>query len=84
MPHKVLDARLPAMVAHIIGFVLQNLPALLFVVALLVAAARVATGLSPSGSYRGYCCSPLASQGCGPGLFTSSFPLRLRNSLDGK
>jgi hypothetical protein len=31
---------LPAMVAHIIGFVLQNLPALLFVVALLVAAAR--------------------------------------------
>ena len=40
MPHKVLDARLPAMVAHIIGFVLQNLPALLFVVALLVAAAR--------------------------------------------
>jgi hypothetical protein len=28
------------MVAHIIGFVLQNLPALLFVVALLVAAAR--------------------------------------------
>jgi hypothetical protein len=39
MPHKVLDARLPDMVAHIIGFVLQNLPALLFVVALLVAAA---------------------------------------------
>ena len=36
MSHKVLDA----MVAHIIGFVLQNLPALLFVVALLVAAAR--------------------------------------------
>jgi hypothetical protein len=28
VPHKVLDARLPAMVAHIIGFVLQNLPAL--------------------------------------------------------
>jgi len=48
MPHKVLDARLPAMVAHIIGFVLQNLPALLFVVALLV---EVATGLSSSGSY---------------------------------
>jgi hypothetical protein len=40
MSHKVLDARLPATVAHIIGFVLQNLPALLFVVALLVAAAR--------------------------------------------
>jgi hypothetical protein len=29
MPHKVLDARLPAMVAHTIGFVLQNLPALI-------------------------------------------------------
>jgi hypothetical protein len=27
MSHKVLDARLPATVAHIIGFVLQNLPA---------------------------------------------------------
>jgi hypothetical protein len=27
MPHKVLDVRLPAMVAHLIGFVLQNLPA---------------------------------------------------------
>ena len=40
MPDKVLDARLPAMVAHIIRLVLQNLPALLFVVALLVAAAR--------------------------------------------
>ena len=37
---RFLDARLPVMVAHIIGFVLQNLPALLFVVALLVAAAR--------------------------------------------
>jgi hypothetical protein len=45
---------------------------------------EVATGLSPSGSCRGYCCFPLASQGCGPGLFTSSFPLRLRNSSDGK
>jgi hypothetical protein len=35
-----LDDRLPPMVAYVIGFVLQNLPALLFIVALLVAAAR--------------------------------------------
>src|SRR5271170_6866002 len=38
--YKLLHARLPPMVAHVIGFVLQNLPALLFIVALLVAAAR--------------------------------------------
>ena len=33
---KILDVRLPPMVAHVIGFVLQNLPALLFIVVLLV------------------------------------------------
>src|SRR5271170_765441 len=40
MSYKVLHARIPPMVAHIIGFLLQNLPALLFIVALLVAAAQ--------------------------------------------
>jgi hypothetical protein len=42
-PHmltKLLDVRLPPMVAHVIRFVLQNLPALLVIVALLVATAR--------------------------------------------
>ena len=33
---KILDVRLPPTVAHVIGFVLQNLPALLFIVVLLV------------------------------------------------
>jgi len=65
-------------VAHLIGFVLQNLLALLFVVALLLS--RRLEGRHRPGRRAvpivGYCCSPLASQGCGPGLFTSSFPLR--------
>src|SRR6202042_2423908 len=36
----LLEVRLPPMVAHVIRFVLQNLPALLLIVALLVATAR--------------------------------------------
>jgi hypothetical protein len=40
MSYKVLHGRIPPMVAHIIGFLLQNLPAVMFVVELVVAAAR--------------------------------------------
>ena len=57
-----------AIVADAIGFVLRNLPAFLFVAALVVAAARRGYETSLSGFSRGYCCSRLELQSYGASI----------------
>ena len=71
------------MVAHIIGFLLQNLPALLFVIALVIAAARRRHGPMAERFLSWILLLPIGITGCGPGFFMFSFPLLLRSLLGG-
>ena len=58
-----------AMIASAIRFVLQNLPAVLFIAALAIAAARRGHGEAAERFLHGYCCFRLASRVCRAGLF---------------
>jgi hypothetical protein len=72
------------MVAHIVGFLLQNLPALLFVVALVIAAARRRHEPLAERFLSWILLLPIGITGLWAGAFhVFSFPLRLRSLLGG-
>jgi hypothetical protein len=74
MGGNVLHGTIPPMVAHIIGFLLQNLPALLFVVALVVAAAQRRQGPLAERFLSWILLLPIGITGLWAGAFHVFFP----------